>query len=132
MDKWSLPYQKPNSHSDIFRFSGIYIIRMRDSKEIVYIGMSKSSIYKALYHHFNKWVDCTCRRVTYQNREDYEVRTIKVPINSVDYVERRLIKFFRPRNNAMLYLGVDEIPEPEWKNDFYNNLVNKELQICSY
>lgn len=104
MDTWQIPYTGTKTTKCFARCKpGIYIIRDAFTKAITYIGMSKSNVYKAMYRHFQQWNDRSQYRVTYPNRTGFEVRLIIVPSEKVDYTERRLIRFFNPRDNAERY-----------------------------
>jgi len=118
MDKWE-PAYIGNRRTKIFSHKkfGIYLIRKKISREIKYIGMSRFSIYKALYRHFNKWNDVP-QRVVYFNKFDYEVRGIIIPYEDVCRYEQRLIRYFKPCDNHEFYDDIecsvnDFIPEPE-------------------
>lgn len=74
--KWCLPYENGRSTKrNCFGKPGIYFVREVETKEVVYIGMSQSNCWKALYRHFQQWSD-RVSRVVYQNRERYEIRVI--------------------------------------------------------
>lgn len=100
MDKWQKPYIEGKTTK---RFShlkqGVYFIRDIVTKEILYIGMSKYSVYKALYRHFNRWVDVPCRTVF--NKYMVEVRVILC--NNAHEYEKMLIRYFKPECNREMY-----------------------------
>ena len=54
------------------------------------------------------------------NSDDYEVRTKILPVELVDYWERRCIKYFKPCDNAMLYGGENDIPVPKYLPGDFN------------
>lgn len=116
MDKWQLPYTnsgKASKRFRFFKFPGVYLIRKKDSKEIIYIGMSKSNVYKALYRHFETWNDRQYR-VVYQYRDKYEIRIILTSYCQAITLEKKLIKKYKPRDNREFYEYEDEnIPEME-------------------
>jgi hypothetical protein len=102
--------------------AGVYIIRERDTREIVYVGSSSTQLYSTLTRHFQQW-----RRykgfwrgqysaghdpgLTYP-RDDIEVAVrITTPSTSLDE-EMRLIARMRPRDNLIGQRepAVDEVP----------------------
>lgn len=101
-DKWENPYNSQNR--TLKRFShkkkGVYLIRHKFTKEILYIGVSNYSVYKALYRHFNKWDDHYCRVVFDKNI--CEVRVI-IDLDNPYKVEKRLIRYFQPKMNHEMY-----------------------------
>lgn len=123
-DKWEPAYIK-GKRSKIFAYGkfGIYFIREIESKQIRYIGMSKYSIAKALYRHFNKWNDVP-QRVVFNNKEDYEVRVIVLPIHLVSIYEKRLIRYFRLGNNHELY---NDLKETIDQNEFIHEYELEEV-----
>jgi excinuclease UvrABC nuclease subunit len=116
MDKWQSPYTDAGRASKgfrFFKFPGVYLIRRKESKEIIYIGMSKSNAYKALYRHFETWNDRQYR-VTYQDRDQYEVRIILTTYCQAVALERKLIKKYKPKDNREFYEYEEEyIPKME-------------------
>lgn len=100
MDKWQKPYIENKTTK---RFShlkqGVYFIRDIITKEILYIGMSKYSVYKALYRHFNKWIDVECRQVFDKNKVEVRIMLCE---NSHNF-EKRLIRYFQPVFNRKMY-----------------------------
>lgn len=104
MDTWQPAYDNKGNRSKRFAYGkfGLYLIRHIYTKQIRYIGMSKFSIAKALYRHFNKWNDVP-QRVVYHDKENYEVRVIILPVHLVCIYEKRLIRYFRPADNHEYY-----------------------------
>jgi len=121
MDKWESPYTEAGKTNKLFSFKvpGIYLIREKSSKEIIYIGMSKSNAYKALYRHFQVWNDRQYR-VVYQDRDKYEVRVILISYQEAIILERKLIKKYKPRDNREFY---------EYKEE---NTMVPEMEECPY
>jgi hypothetical protein len=110
MDKWQKPYIKDRTTK---RFShlkqGVYFIRDILTKKILYVGMSRYSIYKALYRHFSTWTDVSCRQVFDKNL--VEVRVI-ICLDAHEY-EKRLIRYFQPVSNKEMYIE----PDPFWNEE---------------
>lgn len=113
MDKWDVPYIKGKTTKRFaYRKMGVYLIRDRNTKEILYIGMSKSNLAKTLYRHFQSWSNSWQYRVVYRDRIGYEVRVILTDEERVGYVESRLIRYFNPKDNRYKYKeGTEETIE---------------------
>jgi hypothetical protein len=104
MDKWDAPYRnKHTTKLSWMKKTGLYIIRDKNTKQIVYVGMSRSCLYRGMYRHFQSWNDPRQYRVTYLDRDNYEVRLILVEFEKVEYFERRLIWYLNPRDNLNRY-----------------------------
>ena len=108
-NNWQPPYIGSVSTQKVFGKKGVYLIRELPSKQIVYVGMSKSNLWKALYRHFQSWNDYRCRRVVYHDRDRYEVKTLVLEQGEVDRYERSLIREFLPRDNADMYEDFEDI-----------------------
>ena len=108
-NNWQPPYIGSVSTQKVFGKKGVYLIRELPSKQIVYVGMSKSNLWKALYRHFQSWNDHRCRRVVYHDRDKYEVKTLVLSVCDVDRYERSLIRKFTPRDNADMYEDFEDI-----------------------
>lgn len=77
---------------------GIYIIK-KDG-QIRYIGYSASSVYKALYRHFQEWNDQRGERVTYKRLAGITVRVVYCKSGAyAAKLERALIIKYRPVDN---------------------------------
>jgi hypothetical protein len=131
MDCWEPAYDFNGHTSKRFAHCkfGIYLIRNKYSKKIHYIGMSRYSVYKALYRHFEKWNDHQQYRVIYNNRNDFEVRVILLQFERVCNVEQRLIRYFKPIDNAEYYDTESEttIDEHLEKDDSVFSLKNQPI-----
>jgi excinuclease UvrABC nuclease subunit len=104
-DIWEAPYvsAKCTKRTISYGKPGVYLIRHKSTKEILYIGMSGSNCYKALYRHFQKWTD-KVQRVTYSPADDVEVRVcICKTADLAANLERRLIKDLSPKENHEFY-----------------------------
>lgn len=101
MDKWITPYinNKTTKHFS-YKRKGVYLIRVKNTNQILYIGMSNSNVYKALYRHFNRWNDHPCRVVL--DRNICEVRVI-IDLENPHEIEKRLIRKFLPQCNHEMY-----------------------------
>jgi hypothetical protein len=115
--KWYKPYKryrsgelKPNHHIPwLHTCCGVYLIRSKRSKEVVYVGHSKSSVYKTLFRHFQDWDDPTQYRATYPKRK-YEVALISTKKHRVEKLERFLIARMKPRDAKIEYEDFDPRP----------------------
>jgi len=80
--------------------SGVYVIKEHD--EIVYIGSSKSCLYKTAFRHFHEWNCKTQYRVTYKHILNDSVFTIGVllcdPEEAVK-IESEWIRKYQPKDN---------------------------------
>lgn len=125
MDTWEKPYlDNKTTKRFTYKKPGIYIIRCLITRKITYVGMSLNCVYKAMYRHFQTWND-TQYRVTYTNRDSFECRVIILPREKVSQMERRLIRYFNPRDNAEFYES-ETFAETEHE-EFYN-----QLQACPF
>lgn len=88
---------------DAFSAPGIYII-FNNKREIVYVGRSSVSVYKAAYRHFAKW--CRGKRVLgkysdrFYDRQKHYLYMFKS--NNPVQVEAALCKMLSPRDNRYL------------------------------
>ncbi|MDD5358540.1 MAG: hypothetical protein PHX80_05295 [Candidatus Nanoarchaeia archaeon] len=96
------------------------MIRNKITGLITYIGMSRTNVYKALFRHFQVWNDGN-HRVVYFDHHNYEIRTILCSPNQAIVCERRLIKWFKPADNAEFY--------EDWE---YSDSIAKEEVECPY
>jgi hypothetical protein len=104
MGSWVSPYSgKGTTSRYTLEKVGVYFIRDKYTKEIVYIGMSRSSLYKASYRHFQNWNTSVGYRVVYSDRNGYEIRYIFMDKRLVKRTEKRLIHKFKPRDNKERY-----------------------------
>ena len=77
----------------------VYIIY--EKSEIVYIGSGKDG-YKTFYRHFQKWIDRTQYRATFnKNNPNIKVRLIYCnTIKRAKDIEKALILKYRPEDNV--------------------------------
>ena len=92
---------------------GVYVIR--EGTEIVYVGYSGSDVKKALYRHFQKWIDkrhpenkkmTTIERVSYSKGgkndvSDFSARVIFTTKYRAAILEEALILKLEPRDNTL-------------------------------
>jgi len=84
--------------------SGVYLIK--ENGKLVYVGMSKTNLYKTLYRHFETWSSKHQVVTTYVNklhRFNYTVRVIMTTPPQAIRLERALIKKYNPRDNSEKY-----------------------------
>jgi hypothetical protein len=101
MDIWYSPYRGKHT-TKIFTLnrSGLYFIRLKSTKEIVYIGMSLYNLWNALYRHFNTPSD----PVYYKDRNKYEVRVILIEDkDQTRELEKKFIRRIKPIHNRDFY-----------------------------
>ncbi|MCX6252270.1 MAG: GIY-YIG nuclease family protein [Bacteroidetes bacterium] len=85
---------------DTRKRSGIYIIKEND--KIVYVGSSRTNLYRTLYRHFEHWKHRTQEVVTYvnkMNRQRYTVRIVLCTAVQAIRLERALVIRHKPRDN---------------------------------
>ncbi|MCU0439150.1 MAG: hypothetical protein MUC49_14730 [Raineya sp.] len=85
---------------------GVYFIRKQDTNEILYIGHSKSDLYKTAYRHFQSWEDKKQYRVTYPKRKyeiAFAVTNPNLDDNKIVEIEKYFILLLNPKDNAMKY-----------------------------
>lgn len=107
--KWNSPYKKqgdsyktalPNVNSGC-NCSGVYLIKSKRSKKVVYVGRSLSDLYKTIYRHFQTWND-RIPRVVYA-KTGYSIRVIFTTKERAILLEKALIEKYNPRDNSEKY-----------------------------
>ena len=78
--------------------AGVYIIKSKKTDKIIYIGFSKTQLYKTLTRHFQTWNDSLQDRYVY-NKNKYLVRVIYTTPARASILETYLIKKYMPRDN---------------------------------
>lgn len=79
--------------------TGVYIIRRKEDKVILYVGYSQSDLIKTAYRHFQKWTDPTQYRFT-TNAAKCEIQFILTSSSKISAtLERILIKTMKPKKN---------------------------------
>lgn len=82
--------------------SGVYLIK--ENGIIVYIGYSKSNLYRTLYRHFQQWNHKYQEVITYAskyNTNNYTVRVVLCSPTRAEKLEGALIQKYKPRDNSM-------------------------------
>lgn len=85
--------------------AGVYFIREKKGKKLVYIGFSKSALYKTVYRYFQKWKDISRTiqtRFTYP-KKGYEVKIIFTTPDRAELLEKYLIMQYQPKDNSLKY-----------------------------
>lgn len=97
-----------NVHQKAAFKSGVYLIKDKNSKRIVYIGISKSNLYKTLYRHFQAW-NSKQERLVFE-KKGFLIRIIFCPPNKVQRLERYLVGLFNPvyNTNSTTWTAADE------------------------
>jgi hypothetical protein len=91
--------------------NGVYLIRTRRAREIVYIGESHTGrLYATLTRHFQRWSNKYKTAGATYDRDDIEVAVILVPQSHAAHLQNELICQFSPRDNRLI---CDEIFEYE-------------------
>lgn len=94
-----------------YKKSGVYLIK--EQGKLVYIGFSRSNVYKAAMRHFQSWSDPTQERITYQGRPRswYTIRIVAAPAAKAEQLEMSLIIKKQPRDNAIKYESYTNAPQ---------------------
>ncbi|MEL7532348.1 MAG: GIY-YIG nuclease family protein [Bacteroidota bacterium] len=81
---------------------GVYIIRSKKTKKILYVGYSASQLYKTLYRHFQDWRKSSQYRAEYRDADKYEVMIIltRSCLNAAN-LEQFYINKLGPRDGIM-------------------------------
>lgn len=80
--------------------SGVYAIYPKGEKNAVYIGHSKSNLYKTLTRHFQSWKDPRQARVSYNDTGGlYYFKALVMTPARAEKLERALIIKNRPKDN---------------------------------
>ena len=99
--KYFRPYQK-SGKTNLAKFqgkSGVYIIKAPGSEKLLYVGHSKTDIYKTVTRHFQSWNDRSQIRVTYSQKSDLLIRIVLTTPNQAPILERALIVKHKPKDN---------------------------------
>jgi excinuclease UvrABC nuclease subunit len=103
--KWLPPYIAPSqtTFKHLRKRSGVYFIK--DGKDIVYVGHSRTQLYKTLYRHFQRWKHPFQKVVTYRTADidQFKVRVILCSPARAEKLEQFFIKKFKPRDNREKY-----------------------------
>lgn len=79
--------------------SGVYVIRMTKSGEVIYVGEShKGQLYSTITRHFQAWI--RWGRLEY-NRHAVEIAVITMPPSAAYAHQVKLIRALSPRDNEM-------------------------------
>jgi hypothetical protein len=81
---------------------GVYIIK--ENGKIVYIGHSRTNLYKTLYRHFQQWDHPAQKVTTYagrMNSNTYTVRVILTTAARAPQLEGYLVNKYEPRDNEV-------------------------------
>lgn len=79
--------------------SGVYFIRSKESKKVLYIGESHTDrLKKTLLHHFQKWEGKTAGP-TY-SRHDVELAALVTKKSRAVAVQNQFIRKMKPRDNT--------------------------------
>jgi len=103
-------HKKVNFSRKLFDRSGVYLIFGKNNK-LVYVGHSKSDLYKTVLRHFQSWNDKTQFRAVY-NRRTHSIRLISTTKAKAYNLESALIKKYKPKDNTQ---KLNLIPNPKDK-----------------
>jgi hypothetical protein len=95
--------------------SGVYIIRRRSDKKILYIGESHTgNLAKTIKRHFWKWSDAPERPHNTYEPDEVEIAIRTSPQKAARSFQNRLIRRYLPRDNR------EAIPAAEKESRDYN------------
>lgn len=119
-------FDKPTLHNT-WKKSGVYLIK--ENGKIVYVGHSKSNLYKTLYRHFQRW-DSHQTRATYKakgnKRKKYRVRTILCTPNQAHRLEIALCKKHNPRDMKYKYRQLElDVKDKKVEQNYFIQPVEK-------
>lgn len=99
--RWLPPYVKPGktTFNEVRKRSGVYFIK-KDG-QIVYVGYSRTQLYKTLYRHFQAWKHPFQTVITYKGEDlkRFEVRVILCSPARAERLETYFIKKLKPIDN---------------------------------
>lgn len=87
--------------------TGVYLIR--ENRKLIYIGNSRTNIYKTMIRHFQQWNDSEQDRITYKEKSKskefyYDFTFLELSEHkTILRTEKSLIKKFLPRDNRINY-----------------------------
>jgi hypothetical protein len=104
---WFSPYVKKNGIykpnlkllSEQFK-TGVYFIRNKKTKKILYVGYSGYNLYKTIYRHFQKWTDQQYRATFDKKNNDYQLQIIFCKTKQAQRLENYFIKKYKEIGQA--------------------------------
>jgi hypothetical protein len=131
-DKKGGKYRKTNV-SQYRKKAGAYLIREKGSKEILYVGSSKTDIYKAGMRHFypyndaRQWLgelflfnDRYQRRVYFDpDKRTYEIRFVVSHPKNAEILEAALIQKYNPAENEIREKALAELDKAQELREEY-------------
>ena len=104
------PYKKDKgkistTFRNTYEKSGVYIIRSKKTKNILYVGGSSNNLYRTMYRHFQSWEDKQ-KRATY-GKFSTQVKVILATPIEAHSLEIRLTKELKPKDIDYKYKQVE-------------------------
>lgn len=104
---WFSPYSKKNGIykpnlkllSEQFK-TGVYFIRNKKTKKVLYVGYSGYNLYKTIYRHFQKWTDRQYRATFDKKNNDYQLQIIFCSPKQAQRLENYFIKKYKELGQA--------------------------------
>lgn len=81
---------------------GVYIIK--ENGKVVYVGHSKTNLYKTMYRHFQEWNHRSQKVITYAGSMAYNKYTVRVILTTparAPQLEGYLVNKYEPRDNEV-------------------------------
>lgn len=126
---WFEPYKegKPTlSHDHYKNKSGVYLIKNKNSGEVVYVGYSGTNLYRTLYRHFQEWNDREQRRRVYP-KNSYKVRIIVCTPAQAERLEKYFINKIKPKDNNFQYEAQFDKKENEKAAELVNYFESEQI-----
>ena len=109
--QWFEPYNekdKTNYSKITTKKYGVYFIRDKATKENLYIGHSKSNLYKALYRHYQYYNDSDTQARNNYERHETEVMLATSSKANAYKLERHFILEYNPKDVTHKYEAYQE------------------------
>lgn len=85
---------------------GVYVIRCKYTKQILYVGRSNYCLYQVAYRHFTQWRKGNCIRGMYTDtwfsRDEVQIALFNYS-NDAEYLELLLTNYFKPKYNRNMF-----------------------------
>lgn len=103
--KAKAPYnEKGKTNFNLRHKPGVYLIYKHNT--LLYVGFSRTDVYKSLYRHLQDWTDERQQRITYKNLGGIKVRVIYTSTGAkAKRLEGALILKHKPPHNINKYKG---------------------------
>jgi hypothetical protein len=111
--------------------SGVYFISNRVG-DVVYIGHSKTNLYKTIHRHFQQWNDPQQQRKVYSSKAPYSVKVYLANASDAYVLERDMILKYRPRDNKLKIKAALETRRNEVLRRFSKSKICKDCDVNDF